>query len=103
MDIRRDWAGYAAASIAALTFTALGLAMSPRFDLVNIAMVYLLGVVVVALRFSRGPAILVALLSIASFDFLFVPPQGTFSVDDVQYLVTFAIMVAVALVVSGLV
>lgn len=37
------------------------------------------------------------------FDVAFVPPQGRFTVDDVQYLLTFAIMVAVALVISHLV
>jgi two-component system sensor histidine kinase KdpD len=77
--------------------------MRGRFDLVNIAMVYVLAVVVVALRFSRGPAIATAMLSVAVFDFLFVPPQGTFTVDDAQYLLTFAIMLAVGLVISRLV
>ena len=56
--------------------TLAGCAMQPRFDLVNIAMVYLLAVVVVALRFSRGPAIAAAVLSVAAFDVLFVPPRG---------------------------
>jgi two-component system sensor histidine kinase KdpD len=103
MVTRHAWAGYASSVGAAVACTALGLAISPRFDLVNVAMVYLLGVVFVALRFSRGPAVLAALLSVASLDFLFVPPRGAFTVDDAQYLLTFAIMVAVALVVSGLV
>ena len=103
MGARRDWAGYAASAGMATLCTALGLLMSPRFDLVNVAMVYLLGVVLVALRFSKGPAVLAALLSVAAFDFLFVPPQGTFTVDDIQYVLTFAIMVTVALVISGLV
>jgi two-component system sensor histidine kinase KdpD len=76
--------------------------MRPRFDLVNIAMVYLLAVVLTAQRYSRGPAILATVLSVAAFDLLFVPPQGTFSVEDMQYLVTFAIMLAVGLVISRL-
>lgn len=66
-------------------------------------MVYVLAVVVVALRFPRGPAIATAVLSVAAFDYLFVPPSGTFTVDDAQYLLTFAIMLAVAIVVSRLV
>jgi two-component system sensor histidine kinase KdpD len=76
--------------------------MAPRFDLVNIAMVYLLAVVVIALRFSRGAAIFSSIVCVAAFDFMFVPPQGTFTVADAQYLLTFAIMLAVALVISGL-
>jgi two-component system sensor histidine kinase KdpD len=97
------WTGYAWAVAAALACTLAGWAMSPRFDLVNVAMVYLLGVVLVALRFSRGPAILASALSVAAFDVLFVPPRGTLTVDDVQYLLTFAIMLAVGLVISTLV
>jgi two-component system sensor histidine kinase KdpD len=97
------WTGYAWALGAAAVCTAAGLLMRLRFDLVNIAMVYMLAVVVVALRFSRGPAVLTSILSVAAFDFLFVPPQGTFTIEDLQYLLTFAIMLAVGLVISGLV
>ena len=97
------WTGYAWALGATAACTAAGLAMRGRFDLVNIAMVYLLAVVIIALRFSRGPAVLTSLLSVAAFDFLFVPPQGTFTIDDVQYLLTFAILLAVGLTISGLV
>jgi two-component system sensor histidine kinase KdpD len=95
-------AGYAWAVGAPLACTLVGLALHPRFDLVNIAMVYLLAVVLVAQRHGRGPAILATLLSVAAFDLLFVPPQGTFSVDDLQYLLTFAIMLTVGFVISRL-
>ncbi|HEY3073896.1 MAG TPA: DUF4118 domain-containing protein [Burkholderiales bacterium] len=94
--------GYAWAVGATAACTAAGMAMRGRFDLVNIAMVYLLAVVIVALRYSRGPAIVTTALCVAAFDFLFVPPQGTFTVDDVQYLLTFAIMLAVGLIISTL-
>ena len=99
----RRWAGYAWAACAAALCTLAGLAMMPRFDLVNIAMVYVLAVVVVALRYARGPAIATAVASVLAFDYAFVPPRGAFSVDDAQYLFTFAIMLAVALLVSRLV
>src|SRR6478736_2242733 len=103
MDLRHRFAGYVWAAGAAVAGTLAGFALQPRFDLVNIAMVYLLAVVLVALRFSRGPAIVAAILCVGAFDFLFVPPRGTLTVDDLQYLLTFAIMVVVALVISGLV
>ena len=103
MQLRSRWIGYASAVAATAACTAIGMVLRPRFDLVNVAMVYLLGVVLVAQRFSRGPAVLASILCVAAFDFFFVPPEGTLSVDDAQYLVTFAIMLAVALVISGLV
>src|SRR5205814_4959543 len=103
MPIDRNWIGYAWAAGAAVACTLVGLAIHPRFDLANIAMVYLLAVVIVALKFSRGPAVVASVLSVGAFDYLFVPPRGTFTVDDVQYLLTFGIMLAVGLIISGLV
>ena len=76
--------------------------MMPYFGLANLIMVYLLGVLIGATRFGRGPSLLASLLSVAAFDFFFVPPVFTFSVSDTQYLVTFAVMLVVALVISDL-
>lgn len=102
MEKQAVWIGYASAAAATLLCTLIGLAMLSRFDIVNIAMVYLLAVVVIALRFTRGAAITCAALCVAAFDFVFVPPAGALTVDDIQYLFTFAIMLVVALVISGL-
>jgi len=82
--------------------TALAALMFPYFDEANIIMVYLLGIVAVATRLGRGPSIIASVLSVAAFDFFFVPPFLTFAVSDVQYLITFGIMLVVALVISTL-
>lgn len=66
------------------------------------AMIYLLGVIVVAFRVRLGPALFAALASVAAFDFLFVPPRYTFDVRENQYLLTFAVMAVVGMVVSSL-
>ncbi len=102
MPRTRAWIGYASAVGATVACTLAGLAMRPRFDVVNIAMVYVLAVVLIAFRFSRGPATVASVLAVATFDFVFVPPQGAFSVDDLQYVLTFAIVLAVGIVISGL-
>jgi two-component system sensor histidine kinase KdpD len=65
-------------------------------------MVYLLGLVPVAARYGRGASVLASVLSVAAFDFFFVPPSLTFAVADTEYLITFAVMLAVGLVISGL-
>ena len=96
------WIGFACAVSAAVVVTLAGQLMVPRFDIVNIAMVYLLAVVLIAVCFSRGAAILSAVLCVAAFDFTFVPPQGAFTINDIQYLLTFAIMLTVAVVISVL-
>ncbi|MGH8801061.1 MAG: DUF4118 domain-containing protein, partial [Casimicrobiaceae bacterium] len=57
-------AGYAWSVAATALCTLVAWFMQARFGLVNIAMVYLLAVVVVALRFPRGAAITVSVLSV---------------------------------------
>jgi two-component system sensor histidine kinase KdpD len=69
----------------------------------NLVMLYLLGTVLVAVRFGRGPSVLAAGLSVSLFDFLFVPPIYSFAVSDAQYLITFAVMLATGLIISNLV
>ncbi|MFL5493154.1 MAG: DUF4118 domain-containing protein [Gemmatimonadales bacterium] len=69
---------------------------------VDVAMLLLLGVVAVAARYRRGPALLASVVSIAAFDFLFVPPYYTFDVHDTAYLLTFVVMLVVALTMSRL-
>ena len=55
-------------------------------------MLYLLGVIFAAVRLGRGPGVLLSFLSVAAFDFFFVPPRLSFSVSDTQYLLTFVVM-----------
>jgi two-component system sensor histidine kinase KdpD len=87
---------------AAAAATLLATPLHGTIDLANIAMLFLLGVVLVALRFGRGPAALAAVLNVAAFDFFFVPPRLSFAVSDVQYVVTFAVMLAVGLITGQL-
>src|SRR5215470_12312829 len=74
----------------------------PFFELANQVMVYLLGIVVVATRYGRGPSLVASILSVAVLDFLFVPPVFTFAVSDIRYLFTFVVMLVVGLVTSSL-
>jgi two-component system, OmpR family, sensor histidine kinase KdpD len=90
----------ATAVVCACTLVCSGLFR--RFDNANLVMVYLLGVTFVATRYGRRPSALAAVLSVAAFDFFFVPPHLTFAVTDTQYLVTFTVMLVVGLLVSTL-
>jgi two-component system, OmpR family, sensor histidine kinase KdpD len=72
------------------------------FEPCNIVMTYILGILFVATRFGRGPSLLACILSVTTFDFFFVPPYFSFSVADTRYLITFAVMLVVALVISNL-
>lgn len=96
------WDGYAwAAGVCAVTSVLAWLVM-PWFDLANLIMFYLVGVVWVAARFGRGPAVLGSVLSVLAFDVFFVAPVLSLTVADSRYLLTFLIMLAVALTISGL-
>ena len=97
------WERYGWALVTTLACTAVAFALYPRFELANLVMVYLLGVTIAGMRFGRGPSVVTAILNVAAFDFFFVPPRFTFAVGDVQYLVTFAVMLLVALVIANLV
>ncbi|WP_437283241.1 sensor histidine kinase KdpD [Sorangium sp. So ce375] len=76
--------------------------MHPFSDLANLIMVYLLGVVIIASRFGIAPSVFASVLGVAAFDFFFVKPYLTFVVSDLRYLLTFAIMLSVALVIASL-
>jgi two-component system sensor histidine kinase KdpD len=75
--------------------TGLGFLIRDVLSTADIAMIYLLGVVVVGSRSRTRPAVLTAALSIALFDFIFVPPYYTFAVSDASYLLTFGMMLGV--------
>jgi len=93
---------YGAAVLYLVVATLACFAMYPYFHLDNLIMVYLLGVALTATECGRGPAILSSLLSVLAFDFFFVPPRFSFTVEDAQYIVTFVVMCLVGLVISQL-
>ncbi|SFU78719.1 two-component system, OmpR family, sensor histidine kinase KdpD [Polaromonas sp. YR568] len=94
--------GYAWAAAGSAAVTLLTLPLLTFFDLANIVMLFLLGTVLVALKFGRGPAALAAFLNVAAFDYFFVAPRLSFAVSDVQYLVTFGVMLVVGLLTGQL-
>lgn len=96
------WRGYAGVLPVVLLISLAAGVLVDTIELSNLAMLYLLGVVIVATAFGRGPAIVSAIISVAVFDFCFVPPRLTFRVSDTEYLITFAVMLAVAIVIGTL-
>lgn len=96
------WRGFAWSTAACLGTTLLASPLHELLDPANIVMLFLLTVVWVAVRLGRDPAVLAAFLSVASFDFFFVPPRFSLTVSDAQYLLTFAVMLTVALVIGQL-
>ncbi len=99
---RGPWPGIAWAAASSAAVTLLATPLQPIFNTDNIVMLFLLAVVLVAVKFGRRPALAAALLNVLAFDFFFVEPRFSFAVRDVQYLLTFAVMMTVGLVVGQL-
>ncbi|MDD5439002.1 MAG: sensor histidine kinase KdpD [Candidatus Omnitrophica bacterium] len=76
--------------------------LSHYVHLINLIMIYLLGVIWIAYRFGRRYAMIAAVLSVLVFDYFFVPPFGTFEVADVQYFITLIVMLIVGAVIGSL-
>jgi two-component system, OmpR family, sensor histidine kinase KdpD len=93
---------YLWAALACMAVTLLSMPLMTYFDRSNIVAIFILTVVLVGVRLGRGPAALAAVLSVCAFDFFFVPPRFSFEVSDVQYLLTFFIMLAVGLIAGQL-
>lgn len=91
----------AATAVPALA-TAVTLLAFGRDQLPDVVMIYLLGIMLIASRFGMGASVLAAFLSVAAFDFCFVPPYLTFAVADFRHATTFVVMFLVAVVLSGL-
>ncbi len=99
---RTPWSAYRLALLIVVGMTVLNAGLSFFLAPANLVMVYLMGVMAVAWYAGRGPSVLASILSVVVFDFFFVPPRLTFSVSDYQYILTFAVMLAVGLVISEL-
>jgi two-component system sensor histidine kinase KdpD len=93
---------YAWALLAVGIATAIAWPLSDLLDLANLNMVYLLAVLVVAVRLGRGPSIATTLLGVLTFVYVFVPHEMSLVIADLSYLPTFLIMLVVGLVVSEL-
>lgn len=91
--------GWAVLSIAIAT--AGGMVLADYATIAEITMLYLIAITLASLA-GRGPSLVAASLSVAAFDFCFVPPKYTFAVTDLRYLMTFAVMFGAGIAISTL-
>jgi two-component system sensor histidine kinase KdpD len=79
-----------------------GWALYPYFDLATIVLLYMLTLVLIAVRWGRGPAIFAAIADVVLLDFFFMTPRYTFGFADPRYLLTFGVMLTAGVVVGQL-
>jgi two-component system sensor histidine kinase KdpD len=94
---------YVASLVLVTIITAIGWLVKSFISPANLAMLYLLAVVIIAFRRGLKPAIFTAVIGVLAFDFFFIPPHLTFRVSDTEYLITFAGMIIVGGLISLLV
>lgn len=94
--------GYAFAVLYCIAATVVGWMLHETFAEANLVLIYLLAVVLATVQHGRGPGILASFLAVLAFDIFMVLPYHSLLVADPQYLLTFAIMLAVSLIVSNL-
>jgi len=96
------WRTYAITLGVVTLATIVDFTLFPFLGESNLVLVYLLGIIGIALYGEFGPSILASILSVLAFDFFFIPPRFSFAVSDVQYFFTLLVMLAVAWIISHL-
>src|SRR5580704_6297621 len=67
----------------------------------NVDLVFLTAVVGVAVRFGRWPSLLASLVSALCYNFFFLPPIYTLTIEDPHNIAAFALFTLVAVIVSS--
>lgn len=96
------WDRFGRATLISVVCVAVAWVMDPLLSEANLVMLFLLGAAVSGLRHGRGPSVLTAVLNILCFNFLFIEPRFTFEVANAEYIVTFVVMLIVALTIATL-
>ncbi|PSS59090.1 sensor histidine kinase KdpD [Pseudomonas sp. BBP2017] len=91
------WRHYLLALVATVLAAGISWGVSSVLALPNISLVFLAAVLLVAVRSSLGPALACAVMSFLTYDFLFIPPTFSFSIqreEDVLTSLFFLLMAA---------
>jgi K+-sensing histidine kinase KdpD len=96
------WWPYVAAVALVVLTTGVSWVVHRVYAVPDLEALYFLTIMLTAVRYGRGPSILASFLAVAAYDFFFVVPHLTFAVADVRYLLTFALMFAIGIVISEL-
>ena len=99
---KQRWPNYLFALAGVAAATAIAWFADPVLNEPNIVMIYLLTIALVALRLGRGPAISASIVSTLAYNFFFVPPLFTLNIADGQYLITFAVLMGVGIIIAQL-
>jgi two-component system sensor histidine kinase KdpD len=95
-------AGLLPVSLLIALVTLAGTLIASLGNITNIALLFLLPVMLAATRYGLWTGILAGLLSSLAYNFFFIPPLYTFTIEHPQNLITVIVLLAVAIVSSHL-
>lgn len=101
---KMGWSAYTYSTLAVLvaSLAAKGLALGTSLDPAALSAVFLAGVLFSALRYGLLPSIAASLLSVTVFNFFFIPPLYTFTVQDPRNVLALVTFLVVAIFTSNL-
>ena len=101
-QFKAPWQSYVVSVLMCAIAGVIATPLNSLVDLPNIAMFFLLTVVLVSVKYGLGPSLMASLANVFIFDFFFIPPRFSFAVADPQYLFTFVVMLVVGLITAKL-
>jgi K+-sensing histidine kinase KdpD len=93
--------GYALSLAMVAVATVVALAFEPRVHVTSLSLVFVLPVLLGALAFGWGPALVAAVASVTAYNFFLLPPVHTFVVDDPDNVWALALLAVVAAITSA--
>jgi two-component system, OmpR family, sensor histidine kinase KdpD len=100
--LRKDWLSYLIALAATAVATGIGLVIDIWLPIADISVVYLLAVLIVAIKSGLRAAITASFASFLAFNFVFTDPRWAFSVGNTQHALTIVFFLIAAVIVSNL-
>ncbi|NTS65194.1 sensor histidine kinase KdpD [Sphingomonas sp. HHU CXW] len=94
--------GYAATTALVAAITAIGVALDEGLDLGNLALLYLLPVMVGASLFGLRTGLFAGIASSLAYNFFFLPPVGTLSISNPENAVSVVMLLGIAVATSQL-
>jgi two-component system, OmpR family, sensor histidine kinase KdpD len=101
-DIKSYFKPFTVSLLSIVVISLVCLFLRPYLEAINIPMIFIIPIVLSGLISGRKGGIIASVMAVAFFDFFFVPPFYTFSVDDIRFIPTFIVLFIVGIITSFL-
>ncbi len=94
--------GYLWSALLIAVVTGLGLSIQLLGQVTNVGLLYMLPVMYAATRHGMRTGVITGMISALAYNFFFIPPVHTFTIQDPQNVMTLVVLILVALATSQL-